>query len=89
MSMAKTYRLEGFNDLLDVPADRREACMRDILYSLAVHELAFGDEAKQTPIGSLLWTDDGMHNIDIQDQDGNPVVSLEVTNEGGNEKPIF
>lgn len=88
MSMAKTYRLEGFNDLLDVPADRRAACMSDIMYSLALHELAFVDEAKQNPIGSLLWTDDGKHNIDIQDKDGNQVVSLEVTNEGCDEKAI-
>ena len=82
--MAHTYRLNGFIDLLNIPADRREACMRDILYSLAMHELAFGEDAKETPIDSLIWEDDGKHNIDICDQDGQSIVSLEVTNnEGG------
>lgn len=76
MSSKTTYQLRSLHDLLKVPADRREACVQDILYSLAVHELVFGDQAFQNEIGELAWCDDGRHDVEITDAAGDVVLSL-------------
>ncbi len=76
--MTKTYRIETISDLLMVPMDRREDCVRNMLYMLALHELTFGAEAATTELKSLTWTDDGNNNVTLRGSDGVDVVSLEV-----------
>ena len=76
-----SYRIETISDLLKVPAEKRAACFRDIEYGLAAHELAFGEDAASTPIGALIWTDDGDHSVIIADSDGNDILRLDITKE--------
>ena len=75
----ETYSLTTIHDLLRVTADRRAVCMRELEYSLAVHELVFGDEALQTEIGMILWTDDGKCSVDVEDAAGAHVFSMRTT----------
>lgn len=79
--MSNIYHLTTIHDLLKVPMDRREACMRDMLYALALHELAFGEQAIETGIGTMAWTDDGKHDISVSDTEGAPVLSMRVTDD--------
>ena len=74
----KTYQLATFHDLLAVPAERREACMRDIQCGLLMHELAYGEDAKNVTFGPLSWADDNDHSVQIVDGDGNTVFELSV-----------
>jgi len=77
--MMKTYQIRSIQDLLSVPIDKREDCLRDLLYALYLHDLAFGKEAQATNIGALEWIDDGKHDITMKDMDGNAFLSLETT----------
>ena len=52
--MANTYILDRIADLLKVPSERREDCVRDILYSLSLAEFADVDA-----VHSFEWIDDG------------------------------
>ena len=52
-----TYQLATLHDLLAVPVERREACMRDIQSGLLMHELAYGEDAKDVTFGPLSWAD--------------------------------
>jgi hypothetical protein len=74
-----TYQIEKISDLLQVPIDRREACVRDLLYALALHELAFGEDAKKVPMGQIKWTDDDDHSVSLCDPGGTAVLSLKIT----------
>ena len=74
----KTYQLATFHDLLAVPAERREACMRDIQYGLLVHELGYGEDAKNVTFGPLSWTDDDDHSVQIVNADGTVALELSV-----------
>ena len=76
-----TYQIANLNDLLDVPVERREACMRDLQYGLLMHELAHGGEAKNMIFGPLVWTDDDDHSVQIVDDGGNTVIAIEVIKE--------
>lgn len=78
MSKPKTYRLTKISDLLTVPIERREDCVRDLLYGLALHELAFGDQAQEIGIDHVDWTDEGDNSVTLTDQDGIEVLSLKV-----------
>lgn len=60
----KTYRIDRISDLLAVPIERREACVRELLYGLALLDLAAGDECSPE-LQSLVWTDDGETTIDL------------------------
>lgn len=73
-SEPKTYRLERISDLLQVPIERREDCVRELLYGLALLDLAAGDECNPE-LKSLVWTDDGETTIDL-DLGGDNVLSL-------------
>ena len=73
----KTYQLKTFNDLLKIPADRRAACFRDLEYALSLHELACGDVKATFKV--MNWTDDGRRVLTIYDQNGNELLSLNVT----------
>lgn len=76
---ANIYTVRGFNDLLKIPADRRAACFRDIEYALALHELVHGDAAKDARFEMREWRDDGKHDVDVLDNDGNALLTLEIT----------
>lgn len=72
-----TYDIDRIADLLKVPIDRRAACLREIEYALALHELAFGEEAASVEIWPMRWTDDG-NKTTIHDNNGKPFLTLEV-----------
>lgn len=74
-----TYEIDRIADLLKVPLERRAACLRELEYALALHELAFGEEAASVEIGPMRWTDDGNKSVTLHDNSGNPVLALEVT----------
>ena len=76
--MNKTYRIEKISDLLMVPIERREDCVRNMLYVLALHELTFGVDAATKELKSFAWTDDGNNNVTLRGPDWVDVVSLEV-----------
>lgn len=74
-----TYEIDRITDLLKVPIERREACLRELEYALALHELAFGEEAVDVEIGPMRWTDDGNKTCTVHDSSGKPILTLEVT----------
>jgi hypothetical protein len=73
------YRIETLNDLLKVPSDKLDECLRGIQYAIELHHLAFGVDGAGTPINSITWKDDGDMSVRVSDMDGNPVLALEVT----------
>ncbi len=79
---APTYHLSSIADLLDVPADRREACLRDLLTVLELQEFVFGDDAKAAVVMPMDWTDDGSPDVCLTDGRGNPLITLAIK-EGG------
>lgn len=74
-----SYSLEKISDLLQVPIDRREDCVRDLLYGLALHELAFGEDAMNVGLAKIEWTDDDDHSVSLFDPGGAAVLSLKIT----------
>lgn len=74
-----TYEIDRIADLLKVPTERREACLRELQYALELHELAFGEEAVAVDIGPMRWTDDGNKTCTVHDSSGKPILTLEVT----------
>jgi hypothetical protein len=79
--MADTYSLVTISDLLKVPIDRREDCVRDLLYALALTDLAFGVESEGIEAKQWTWTDDGDHSASIN-VNGEEMLTLKIT-EGG------
>ncbi len=73
MAEPKTYRLERIVDILQVPADRRPDCMKELLYGLSLAELT-GAQL----LGPMHWTDDGDLSSTLKDPDG-AELKLEVT----------
>lgn len=74
-----TYEIDRISDLLKVPIERREACLREIEYALALHDLAFGEKSADVEIGPIRWTDDGNKTCTLHDCSGEPVLTLAVT----------
>ena len=72
----KTYRLAAITDLLQVPFDRREQCVRDLLYALALMDLS---ELESDSLKHIDWTDDGDLSVDITNPDGTSILKLDVT----------
>jgi hypothetical protein len=60
-----------------VPIERREDCVKDLLYGLALHELAFGGEI-ETGWEGVTWVDDNEHSVTLTDQAGVDLLSLKV-----------
>lgn len=73
-----TYTIEKISDLLAVPNEKREECVKDLLYGLALHEMAFGLEAINMPFGAVEWTDDGDSSITLNDKNGDVFLSLKM-----------
>lgn len=59
-----SYEIATIKDLFDVPAERREACCRQILLFLLTQELLFGEKAKEAT-KAIVWTDDGDNSVDV------------------------
>lgn len=76
---ATTYKLATIADLLKVPGERREDCVREILYLLALTELAGTQEVMAE---GLLWTDDGDKSVSINDTTGKPFLKLSIKKKG-------
>jgi hypothetical protein len=76
--MSETYTLVTISDLLKVPIDRREACVHDLLYALALADLAFGDEQEGVEAKQWTWTDDGDPSASIN-VNGEEMLSLKIT----------
>lgn len=72
---AKTYKLATIADLLTVPGERRQDCVREILYLLALTELAGTQEVMAE---GLLWTDDGDKTVAIHDTTGKQFLKLSI-----------
>lgn len=74
---APTYRIERIQDLLAVPPERRETCLRELLYALSLLELAAGEECE--PVAeAIVWTDDGYASAELT-INGDVALRLEVT----------
>lgn len=73
MPEPKTYRIERIADLLHVPVERREQCVKELLYVLALADLA--DAELQGPFA---WTDDGDMSCSLTDEAGEAQLTLEV-----------
>lgn len=74
---APTYRLATIADLLKVPAARREACVRCLLYALAAREIAFGSDV--LPDGDqFTWIDDGDMSVSLRDAGGEEIAALKI-----------
>ncbi|MDQ0022959.1 hypothetical protein J2X90_000745 [Variovorax paradoxus] len=76
--MTKQYNIRNFADLLRVPAERRDDCMRELQYGLALLELSFGDDAHKYGKKGFVWTDDGATRIEMMCADGTPFLTLAV-----------
>ena len=76
--MSEAYILVTISDLLKVPIDRREACLRDLLYALALADFAVGDEKEGVEAKQWTWTDDGDHSATIN-LNGEEILSLKIT----------
>lgn len=78
-----TYEIWTLQDILNVPADRRGDCLRDIEYALALLDLAAGDGQESKVYGPIRWTDDNSASVTmgLMDEDGKVVdtLKLEVT----------
>ncbi|WP_293000089.1 hypothetical protein [Nevskia sp.] len=75
----QTYRLTTIADLLKVPADRREDCVRGLLYALLTQEIAFGDDAGSMLRDGITWTDDGDLSVSLRCADGEELATLNIT----------
>lgn len=71
----KTYKLKTILDLLKVPSEKREECVRQLLYALLVREMAMGDVVVQQ--ADFEWTDDGDKKVILM-MNGKPVVGLDI-----------
>ena len=72
------YRLERIEDLASIPADRLEACLRDVQYVINLFKLGVGDNPNGVKMGAVIWADDDNHSIDLT-MNGKPCLKLTVT----------
>ena len=77
--MADTYKLHTIADLLDVPMELRERCLRELEYALALQELAFADKAKESLVLPITWTNDDDRSARLLDTSGAEILTLRVT----------
>lgn len=52
--MIKDYKITTFTDLLQIPTERRELCVREILYALSMADLV----GVESSLRSFDWTDE-------------------------------
>ncbi len=75
----KTYEIRTINDLLRVPAEKRDACLRQIQYALVLHELAFGKDSQKVGLDVITWADDADRTVRLLDDNENEIVTLRIT----------
>lgn len=78
--MADVYELNTIADLLKVPIESLDACLRDLRYALELCHFAGGEDTSTMAFDSFAWTDDGRHDIDMS-MNGEPFLKLNVTDE--------
>jgi hypothetical protein len=78
--MAETYKLVTISDLLNIPLDRLDVCLRDLAYAVCMAHFVAGCGAKPVMEG-IVWTDDGDHSVRVT-ANGEPLFTLEVRPEG-------
>lgn len=74
----QTYRIEKISDLLAVPHERREACLKELLLVLDMYELAVATDEPDY-FGPLTWTDDGNPSATMLDAEGDEWLRLDVS----------
>ena len=72
--MPKDYRIKSIYDLLQVPADRRPQCLRELQHALDLMEFV---GIPPTDV-AFTWTDDGDVSVTIPDQGGKAFLTLHV-----------
>jgi hypothetical protein len=78
--MSETYKIVNFADILRVPAERRDDCLRDLQYGLSLLELAFEpDEAYIHGVQGFTWIDDGDRRVDLMQEGGGSFLTLQIT----------
>jgi hypothetical protein len=77
MAEPATYELVSISDLLLVPMDRRETCVRDLLLALALADLSLGDDGRAAA-QTWTWADDGDPSCSIT-INGEAALTLNVT----------
>ena len=70
-----TYRIDRITDLLQVPADRREQCLNDLLYALDCLEFS----GLTSEDGVFTWIDDGLPGVEMLGKDGAVHMNFEMT----------
>lgn len=78
----KTYRIEHIRDLLQVPLERRAACLSEIEYGIALFEFAQGESMNPETFGPIEWTDDGERTSRLIAPNGEAILTLKVTEDG-------
>lgn len=73
MADPKVYRLERIVDILQVPVEKREQCMRKLLYALDLADFTGAELA-----GPIEWADDGDMSSVLVDKAGVEVAKLEI-----------
>lgn len=74
----KTYEIRTISDLLKVPREKRDVCLREIQYLLQLHELTFGVESETIGFEVILWTDDDERRVQLQDNKGEEIAMLRI-----------
>ena len=75
------YELRTIADLMKVPIECRTLCFREIEYALALHELAYGEDSQTIGLEMIRWTDDGKREVQLQNEKGEGILTLRVTDE--------
>ena len=75
-----TYEIRTINDLMKVPADRLDNCLKQIKLTLHAAALAIGSE--NSSIECVTWTDDDDPSVTAVDESGAELFSLKVTKDG-------
>lgn len=73
MDAPKTYRIEHISDLLDIPLESREQCLKEIQLVLCLAVVAGIDGPTH-----IDWTDDGDQSCALVDQYGDAFLTLDV-----------
>ena len=66
------YRLHTIADLMQVPAERRAECVKDLLTGLELCEFAGAGS-----LVAMTWTDDGDSSCSASDTNGSEIAKLE------------
>lgn len=78
--MSATYKIVNFADIMRVPAERRDECLRELQYSLLLLELAFEPEdAHMHGSQGFTWVDDGVRSVTLNQADDSVFLKLDIS----------